>query len=491
MRRTTFAALALAVCAVASACNSTNRLGLAEKQRIAETALGAGDDVRIDLKTGKPVAAGGGGTSATGASGSSAGSRAGAAGGGSTGSGPGATGVGGGSTAAAGSGGPPVKVGFIVIKGGDALVSNGLGTPVSFGDGKKQVGALVKDLNARGGVLGRKVEPHIYEWNVADANDSPAVGCVKLTEDDHVFAILTVVNLDEEMIACAYKHKTILVNASFGAGDKYLAKQYGSYFFSPSLLHLDAQKTILLSSLKANGYLKGAKVGIAILGGDDQQYQRVTNSVLVPTLKAWKVPYETYVMTSDADVSGAVLRFSTDNVNLVIFSSSSAIPPLLFMRQADSQGFSTRYGLSDSDDSTTLGEYGPRSQTTKIVGSGSLPISNVAVSQYPQSATEKRCLAVMQKGGENDTNRRTNLTAEPYCEALWEFETVSKHVKGALTTAAWQAAFPTVGKGYPPVTAMATNFANGRHDNAAMYRDFYWKTGCACVAYRGALKAIP
>jgi hypothetical protein len=387
----------------------------------------------------------------------------------------------------------PLKLGFIIIKGGDALVANGLGTPVSFGDGKKQVTALVKDLNARGGIKGRPVVPVYYEWNVANANDSPAKGCIKLTEDEHVFAILTVVNVDQEMVSCAAKHRTILINASFGAGDKYLYDQFGDWFFSPALLQLNKQKALLLQTLRTRKRLgSGVKVGVAILGGEDeQQYQRVANTSIIPTLKAWKVPYHTYVMASDADVSGAVLRFRSEGVNLVVFSSASAIPPLLFMRQANSQGWTPYYALTDADDSNTLGQFVPRTQRERISGVGAQPISNVAVAQHPHSKAEQRCLAIMRAGGENDTNRRSNLTAEPYCEALWDFEAVAERVTGALSADAFRAAFRTVGTTYAPVMTFKIDFANGRHDNAAAYKRFSWKKDCDCIGYTSALMPIP
>ena len=475
----------VALLLLASACNSTNRLHLAKGG---------------EITSGQPGASGGSGpgatVSGTGKTGAAAKNDS-AAAGGSTGS-AGTSGAGGGTVASSSGTAPAVvakhaaiKVGFIVIKGGDALVTNSLGTPVSFGDGNKQVGALVRDLNKRGGINGRLIDPHIYQWNVADPNDSPANGCVKLTEDDHVFAILTVVNLDQNMIACAAKHKTILVNASFGAGDAYYYKVYGDWFFSPSLLNLNIQKKLLVSSLASKGILKvPTKVGVAILG-TDQQYQRVSDGVIVPALKAAHVPYDTYSMSSDADVSGAVLRFQADGVNLVIFSSSSAIPPLLFMRDADSQGFAPRYGMTDSDDTTTLGQYGPRSQTQKIVGVGALPISNVAPNQYPISSTEGRCLALMRAAGENDVNRRSNLTAEPYCEAVWEFEAVTKRLSGTLTGDAWRTVFPSVKTSYSPVTAFAVDFANGRHDNASLYRELAWKTSCTCVSYTSGPRPVP
>jgi hypothetical protein len=474
--------LALVLGLLSVACNSTNRLGVTTNRSIAagldgeggNTGSSRGEDARSesgtrakDGRTGGPSAAGNGAAS-------------------------------GGSAASGSVGAPsvgakaPIKVGFIVIKGGDALVTNALGLPVSFGDGRKQVDALVRDLNERGGINGRPMEPYYYEWNVADPNDSPAVGCVKLTEDDRVFAIITVVNIDENMVACAARHRTILVNASFGAGDSYYYQQFGDFFFSPSLLTLDRQKKLLLDSLRANSVFKPeAKVGI-LLDSTDPMYKRVSDTVIAPTLRGWKVPYQTFAFSSEADFSAAVLRFRNDGVNIVIFSSSSAIPPLLFMRQADSQGWAPRYyAMTDSDDSNTNGDYAPRSQTQKIIGVGALPISNVAVSEHPTSPVEERCLALMRKAGENDTNRRSSLTAEPYCEAVWEFEAVTKRVAGDITSDAWRAAFPTIGTSYTPVTAFSTDFGTGRHDNASAYRELFWKPECSCVSYRGPLRPIP
>jgi hypothetical protein len=484
-RRTTGCVLLVLALALSSACNSTNRIG---NETATDLGTLATDDTTPD------------GSGGSGKSGGTSASAPGAAGGGTdgTGDGPRSSPTGDGGTSDGTSASrpgvgdtTPLKLGFIVIKGGDALVTNGLGTPVSFGDGKKQVAALVKDLNARGGILGRPVTPVYYEWNVANANDSPAKGCIKLTEDDHVFAILTVVNVNQEMTACAAKHRTLLINASFGAGDRYLYDHFGDWFFSPSLLVLNEQKALLLQTLRSAGRLKtGVKVGIAILG-EEEQYQRVADASIIPTLKAWKVPYFTYVMESDADVSGAVLRFRSEGVNLVIFSSASAIPPLLFMRHANSQGWSPSYALTDADDSNTLGQFVPRNQRERISGVGTQPISNVAVNQHPHSAAEKRCLAIMRAGGENDTNRRSNLTAEPYCEALWDFEAAAKRVSGPLTSAAFRSAFPTVGTSYAPVMTFKVDFANGRHDNAATYRDFAWKKDCDCIGYTGPLRAIP
>jgi ABC-type branched-subunit amino acid transport system substrate-binding protein len=481
-----FLALALLF---SSACNSTNRIGQ-ESLAEADDAI-ADDGLGQDSVEGRGAAEGpglsksaGGRTASAAGSAGSATDRASGGGDASSGGGSNASGIG--STDKT-----PLKLGFIVIKGGDALVLNALGTPVSFGDGRKQVNALVKDLNARGGINGRPVEPIFYEWNVADANDSPARGCVALAEDHHVFAILTVVNVNQEMAACAAKHKTILINASFGAGDAYMYQQFGDWFFSPSLLLQNQQKRVLLQSMRSSGRLgRGVKVGIAILG-DDQQFQRVADTTIIPMLKAYKVPYVAATMENDADVSGAVLRFRSEGVNLVVFSSASAIPPLLFMRQADSQGWSPNYAMTDSDDTNTLGQYAPRSQTSKIRGVGTQPISNVDVNQHPHSAQEKRCLAIMRKGGENDTHRRSSLTAEPYCEALWDFEAVARRVTGTLTSQAFRTAFSSVGRTYKPVMTFTTDFANGRHDNASSYRTLAWKTSCSCVGYTGPLQAIP
>jgi ABC-type branched-subunit amino acid transport system substrate-binding protein len=382
----------------------------------------------------------------------------------------------------------------VVLKNGEAFVS-GMGTEASFGNGRRQVQAVVDELNANGGIAGRKVEPFYGEYDAAAADQeaSYASACAKLTQDDQVFAILTPINVRESVVACAAKARTPLINASFNPGDDYLYRKFGDYFFSPSMLNLDNSVRLMLTTLRGQGALSGdVKVGMLYVG--DPQYERVVQGAFVPTLEAWGVPYETAATAqyNAAQINGAQLRFAAEGVNLVMFVAPNGINQVLFMQQAEQQGYRPRYFMTDSDSTRFASQNVPQAQARNIQGVGTLPISNVPAQQYPSNPREQACLEIMrERSGENTTNRLTSLTATLYCELLWEFAAVTEQVRGSLTVDSWRAAYPTVGRSYRPVSTFGMDLSSGRHDNATLYRPFGWRGGCSCLTYTGKERQIP
>jgi hypothetical protein len=64
-------------------------------------------------------------------------------------------------------------------------------------------------------------------------------------------------------------------------------------------------------------------------------------------------------------------------------------------------------------------------------------------------------------------------------------------VSGPLTPAAFRAAYASVGTSYQPVTTFRSDFANGRHDNAAAYRLMVWRDSCTCLTYSTGVTPLP
>jgi ABC-type branched-subunit amino acid transport system substrate-binding protein len=345
VRRT---AAVLVLCLLAAACGSTVQVG----QQTATVAGGTqgtvpvadgmsaqpaggaalpADGVAGSVSSGAPgsapaVAGGGaGGGTAAGAAGTPpGGGSAGTAGG----DGNGGAGAGGSSqTAGIATGEGPIRLGFIVLKNGEAFVS-GLGTEASFGNGRRHVEAAVGDLNDRGGIAGRKVEPFFAEVDAAAADPEAnyAAACTKLTQDDRVFAILTPINVREGVVACAAQARTPLINASFNPGDNYLYERFGDYFYSPSMLNLDNGVLLMLNTLRREGALDGdTKIGL--LYTSTPQFQRVVENTFVPTLEAWGVPHEVAgaAAYNAAQINSAQLQFASSGVNLVMFVAPNGI----------------------------------------------------------------------------------------------------------------------------------------------------------------------
>ncbi|HET6909472.1 MAG TPA: hypothetical protein VFH54_09055, partial [Mycobacteriales bacterium] len=296
-------------------------------------------------------AAGSTGGAASSSGGSGAGSAPGVVGGpgGASYAGSGATAGASGTSAAAGpnaslggaSGGgrdtSPIRVGFEVIQGGNQIVAQGLGTPVNFGDGKAEVTGIVNDINKHGGINGRHIQPYFGNWNAASGDNGRQADCTQLTEDDKVSFIITVVNMSAEYVACGAQHHVPIINASFGAGDDYMYRQFPLYLYTASLMSLNKEEQLVLTTGRGSGRVATSRrVGVVIdnTPPGDPQYNRVLNATVAPTLKAWGIPYETFSVATQGDVNNAVLRFRADGVKTVVFIAPSGIIEILFMQAA-------------------------------------------------------------------------------------------------------------------------------------------------------------
>ena len=385
----------------------------------------------------------------------------------------------------------PVTVGFELIQGGNELIAGGLGTPVNFGDGRKEVTAIVNDLNARGGINGHPIKAVFAEWNAASGDSGRQADCAALIDDGKAQFIVTVININSAFLECTARRGVPLVNSSLGAGDDELYRKYGENFYSPSLMSLNRESALLLRRLTARKVLSpGHKVGV-VIDGTDPQYDRVWNETEVPTLKALGLSYDAYTVAQQADVNGAVLRFKTENIQQVVFIAPNGIIATLFMQSAEQQQYRPTYGMGDSTAAWFVAKAAPRAQVMGFQGVGSLPMSNVEVRQYPTTARERACLNLIAKEGENNADRHASITATVYCEAIYAWAAVARHVNGPITPAAWRAAYRLVGTTYQPVTTFATNFGDGQHGNVSRYRDLGWSSSCSCVAYLSGLRPVP
>lgn len=382
----------------------------------------------------------------------------------------------------------PIRLGFITIDlAGAEKVLIGTGTQVSFGDGDLETRALVADLNKRGGIAGRKVEGFYAKVNPASADPAAAyvAGCTKLTEDAKVFAVVTVLNVTQGFVDCVAKHQTLLINVSFNPGDDAILEQHREWLYSPPLMSLDRGTALLLNDLRGQGKLgAGAKLGV-VVNEADPQLPRVYAKTVKPMLDAWKVPHIRAAISGNRSdpIASAVLTFSTEQVNRVVFISPNGLAQLQFMNFAEDQLYRPQYSFWDPDSPKFVSENAPLNQRPNISGIGALPVSDVPPSQHPQSSGESRCLQILREAGESSTDRNSNLASTLYCDGTWAFQAVTEKTTGTLTAATWRAAYPTVGSSYPSITTFATNFGSGRNDNASLYRQLNWNQACPCLTF--------
>jgi ABC-type branched-subunit amino acid transport system substrate-binding protein len=120
--------------------------------------------------------------------------------------------------------------------------------------------AIVDDVNATGGINGRKLELTTEKFSVLDPNDWHRV-CIKLTEDIKVFAVLGGFTSTDAAMCVVAQHKTLLVGGhgfGFSKADLAKAKAPWATWTPESERGVKAMVTLLDTS----GALKGKKIGI-------------------------------------------------------------------------------------------------------------------------------------------------------------------------------------------------------------------------------------
>jgi Periplasmic binding protein len=147
-----------------------------------------------------------------------------------------------------------IRVGVPYIDVG-APVLRTLGVAINYGSFPDAFNALIDDVNAHGGIDGRKVVPYITAVNPVGTAPA-ATACTQLTEDDSVFVVLAPLQP-----TCYLEHNVPVVGSIYPAGHSSTEAQD----FSPTA-PVAAFDPLELAAMAKQGVFKHKKV--AIFGGE-------------------------------------------------------------------------------------------------------------------------------------------------------------------------------------------------------------------------------
>jgi hypothetical protein len=187
-----------------------------------------------------------------------------------------------------------------------------LGVDINYGSFPDAFNALIDNLNAHGGIDGRKIVPYIVA--VAPVGTAPAAtACTQLTEDDAVFAVIAPLQP-----TCYLEHNVAVVGSIYPAGHSPTAAQ--DFTPTPPVAAFDPLE---LAAMVKQGVFKHKKV--AIFGGDTADASEL--AVVQSTLAKLHVPV---VGTADvtapqvdeaagnAQVRSIAQRFKSDGATEVV-----------------------------------------------------------------------------------------------------------------------------------------------------------------------------
>jgi ABC-type branched-subunit amino acid transport system substrate-binding protein len=265
-------------------------------------------------------------------------------------------------------------------------------------DEYKVYDAFFADINAKGGVAGRKLVPVYHTF--CPIVPAPALAlCTQFTEDDQVFAVIgDFVDLTGQAQPCiAKQHNTVLITIDLTQSIIDSAPGGMILGFGERQERL---VSILLQLLQKEHTLDGKKV--AVLG--EATTQQSVKKVLVPGLEKMGVNLgTTAILTiSGADTTAAtaqllsfIEKWKTEGVNAVFLSglqvSAQQFVPDLVKRMP---------GVQLLADNNTVGGYGQNLQKAGVRPNpyaGIITASGANAKQYDQTQNWKTCAAVYEK----------------------------------------------------------------------------------------------
>jgi hypothetical protein len=334
----------------------------------------------------------------------------------------------------------------------DLAAVSSLGVKLNQGSFPDAYKALIANLNAHGGIDGRKLVPYIVA--VSPVGTAPAgTACTQLTEDDPVFVAIAPLSPD----CYLQQHHTPTIASSFQGNLPAGSAPNFTLQAPPS-----AYDPLQLAAFDKAGVFKGKKVGLYAGETTDQSELAVVQSALsklhvkvVQSAIDYAPPNDQAAATQDAEAIAQ--RFQAAGINEVVAvgSGSASWPQYLASNQ------STYHPAWVATNSNAL------SGVLSSAGAAEDSIlEKVATSTPGASATQvwadpgiQKCVAIIRKAYPSDTitaynanaagnDDHTYIAPESACENLALFTTIAKAAGKDLTVKT----FTRAGEGLKNIT---------------------------------------
>src|SRR5439155_18191888 len=268
-------------------------------------------------------------------------------------------------------------------------------------------------------------------------------------------------------------------------------------------LHRGGMGPVAGEGKAAEGYFHpGAKIGI--LTWDSPAYHEAVDKGYVPALKKLGLELATdpaYISvaqnlqdlgSSSAAVNGAVLKFSAQGIDHVFIVDGTAgvcgtgCLTTLFLRRAESQHYTPRYGFNDNNDPISGEEAGlyPKDQLHGSISVGWIDSEKSRDAGWHQNAARDRCYALMRKHSVDLSNQTAQGNALIACEELWFMEAAVGATGNAPVTADnFMVGVNALAYSFDAPSAYGTHYSATQHDGAVAVRDVRFNDPCTCYRY--------
>jgi len=352
---------------------------------------------------------------------------------------------------------------------------------------------FVKEVNAAGGINGRKLSAQVVTYNPLSMDDMQSA-CVKLGEDLKVFGAVTPFGYYGDAQVCLASKEIPTVTMNPASVDTLYRREKG--WIRLTVMSKDRMLKNWVDWAVTSGLASGSKK-IGVWWQDVPEDQAVVNDVLLPYMKSRGLNVaSTFVFSSDntrapVESTSAVLRFKSANVD-VVWPVGNYFVNTFFLTQAKAQDFHPKYTASDfaqlSLDTTSSGYETSQWDGTKAV---TVLLTGEMAAGKPTRSSGKECLDVHAKfGGKPLQNNADRDYLMFTCEHLALWVKAARQAGANLTRKGFLAEIDSLGT-YADRVAISDplTYRKGKYDGADRYAVVEWRKECTCYHQVEAFRA--
>ena len=394
--------------------------------------------------------------------------------------------------AAVGPRGGTVAIGIRYPNDSSALITGVGFTGINPGDSKAMAQAVVDDINARGGIAGRRIAPLYYPFDVT-ASTAPGgsdseqqKACAAFTEDNSVFAVVSPIVSGEVLQTCLAKKGVVFVDENWNYFETDMS---AAGYWDPGYPNPLRSIPALVDRLVATGFFAPvAKIGVVYQ--DLPNRRTVLEQALRPALARHGLKIDGTVawtaQGADALAAG-VLQFRAAGISHVFDLDPGGLETFGWMTAAESQSYRPKYAIDTRNYPFLQQGQSPPAQLANARGIGWIPSADVGVQPAAdQSPLDRRCLGIVAKAGQDMSDATNVRVAMAYCDTLEFLKRAAGDASVSLTLATVKAGGEALGDRYIPTGTFSAFFGPHRHDGASTARDLVFDSTCTCFRYSGA-----
>lgn len=429
----------------------------------------------------------------------------------------GTTGASLGSTSVRGVTATEIRVGILYSANGEQAAKTA-GYNVNRGNEEQNWRAVIAEVNARGGVVGRRLVPVFFKWDAQSTQTTAsqeAAECAAFTQDSPVFAVVT--NGTPDFTACLNRAGVLHATTGNYAGhDRDFYRRFPTFFEQRPLQ--ERYQADLVSAFVRQKYFTGwdtlrgapgtAKAKLGVLVIDRSDYLRPMEQVLLPALRRAGYPVDPQLVSrvpiySTAQDAGpvaaatksAVLRFQQESVTHVVILDANGTTTALFAQNSQSQLYYPRLGGTSASGFQQLYDLKALNdrQINGVAGLGWTPILDLKAGQGDKylSKAAPECLSVIKRRtGQTFASTTAAGVAMFACDAIFPLAAALKHTQGPLNRMSAVRAIESAGS-LLAASVPRLSFSPTQHDGLVTGFDMAWDSGCSCVRYADAGHRMP